>query len=129
MRPRLPTSFSLMNRDYTVRKATPEEVDLLEDVVHGFCDFEEAEIVVFPGRNRDHLEHVYFHELAHALLQAIGQPKLASNEAIVDALGGALHQYEKTSAGRLTVRERKKNGSDITSLAQTGPGSRVRSSG
>ena len=106
-RPRIPARFTLMNRDYEVRHANADDFARWitdEESLHGLCDFANAEVVIFPHDNRQHLEHTYFHELAHALLVAIGQPELGENEAIVDALGGALHQYEKTLAGRLLLK-------------------------
>ena len=110
----IPERFSLMNRDYTVRRGSKAEEDVAVQMAEndggrlmGLCDFDEAEVILMQHNNRESFEHTYFHELAHALMEAIGQPDLAKDEALVDTLGAALHQYEKTKAGRLTLRERK----------------------
>lgn len=127
-KPRLPTSFALMNREYRVRRATEAELKEAEDGLYGFCDYEEAEIVLFPHKNRDHAEHTYFHELAHALLMAIGRPDLAENEALVDSLAAALHQYEKTMDGRFNMQRKRKtqNGQSMQKDRNRGTRSRVR---
>jgi len=103
----------MMNRDYKVRFATDKEQrEMVEgdDPSYGEIDYENALIVLRRRQNRDNLEHTYFHELAHALLMAIGRPDLAIDEQLVDAIGGAWHHYEKTMAGRLAMRERKDDG-------------------
>lgn len=100
--PRIPLQFTLMNRDYQVRKALQEEADKMESIgLLGHCDYDEALIILGKHSNRDSFEHTYYHELAHALLVAAGKPKLSEDEALVDALGAALHQYEKTKEGSL----------------------------
>ena len=110
---RVPETFSLMNRDYTVKYSTAEFLESeIGEKVYGAVDMEEAKIYLVPHPNRDHLEHTYFHELAHALTKAIGRDDLCHDEAFVDALGGALHQYEKTKVGSTTLKKGKET-SDI----------------
>jgi Zn-dependent peptidase ImmA (M78 family) len=78
---------------------TEEEAEALD--AYGLCNFEGAEVLLNAKQNREHLVHTYYHELAHALLKSIGRDKLARDEALVDALGGALHHYIKTANGTL----------------------------
>jgi hypothetical protein len=126
---RIPKIFSLMNRDYIVSKATDDEQDDMDRgadhglALLGFCDYEASRIVLGRHRTREALEHTYFHELAHSLLEAIGRPKLSRDEALVDALGAALHQYEKTKAGSLPLRMAKKN-EQKTGSGAASPGKR-----
>jgi hypothetical protein len=106
---RIPKTFSLMNRDYNVDRATEDEQEDMDEVpggLLGLCDLDGSRIILGKHRTREAYEHTYFHELAHALLEAVGKPKLSGDEALVDALGAALHQYEKTKAGTLPMRKR-----------------------
>lgn len=120
----IPERFSLMNRDYTVRHSTPAEDAAFnkmeedgEGRLMGLCDFDEARVILAKHKNRESFEHTFFHELAHGLLTAIGRPELAEDEALVDAIGAALHQYEKTKSGRLPLRQKKENATVHTGKA------------
>lgn len=113
----IPTQFSLMNRDYKVTPATTGEQKVMEDYdgeggsLLGLCDYEHERIVLAKHRTRQSLEHTFFHELSHAMFEAVGRPDLSEDEALVDALGAALHQYHKTKKGRLTLNGKKTEGS------------------
>lgn len=65
----------------------------------GFCDQGEAAIYINIEKHghRDDLEHTYHHELIHALLYANGLN--GHDEAMVDRLGGFLHQVHQTKKG------------------------------
>lgn len=128
-KPRLPERFSLMNRDYRVRLASDKEQRTMiegDDPAYGIIDYENAEIVLRRQKNRDHFEHTYFHEFAHALYMAIGRPDLAEDEKLVDATGAALHQYEKTMTSRVAMRERKNDQRSQPRNRNSGTRSRVR---
>lgn len=53
------------------------------------------------GPSEEYVEHVFFHELAHCLLDSAGTtegftPPLSEREDFVDRLGGLLHQFART---------------------------------
>ena len=104
----IPKTFSLMNRDYDVVKANGDEQKAMDEHsegrILGLCDTEESRIIMGTHKRRDAFEHTYFHELTHGLFEAVGRQDLSEDEALVDAIGGALHQYEKTKKGRLPLR-------------------------
>lgn len=57
----------------------------------------QSKIVLMPDtpenpRSRDYLAHTYFHELAHCILDAMGEVELCGNEKFVDLLGRFMHQ-------------------------------------
>lgn len=116
---RIPEQFSILNRDFVVEYI---DADVLEEMlgvkVYGCVNIEEAAILLAPHPNRDHLEHTYFHELAHCLVKAIGRDDLNEDEPFIDALGGALHQYEKTKTGSTTLKKGKKKDAGSTSERQ-----------
>jgi hypothetical protein len=106
---RIPKNFSLMNLDFVVRHTTDAEQSAFDDPEEPFIGLcHEGEILLGAHRKRETFEHTYFHELAHGLFDAIGRPDLSADEALVDAIGGALHQYEKTRTGNLPMNRRKK---------------------
>lgn len=74
----------------------PEE---LAEKKHGDCDKELGLVRLAKGKDRDHVEHTFYHELAHALLWASTKPKLSDNEEFVDSLGALLHQFMQTQSG------------------------------
>ena len=80
----------------------PDEVAEMGDR-HGDCCKERAKIRLHTNSDRpdEMVSSTYFHELAHALLYYTTKPKLSDNEAFVDSLGAALHQYEQTKKGNL----------------------------
>lgn len=43
------------------------------------------------------IEHTYFHELVHVILDSMGEDRLSSSEKFVDTFSGLLHQALKTS--------------------------------
>lgn len=104
---RIPRSFTLMNREWSVRFMTISEREATENA-YGYCDPENAVILLDPAQNRDHLVHTYYHELMHAVLFTLGRNKLSRDEELVDALGGAIHQYEVTKEGTLSRAPKQK---------------------
>ena len=95
---RIPTRFTIINRDYKVVDTPPNK----EDPPFGQTFFDEAKIElnkVKCGKDRNILEHTFLHELIHVLLNALGHEKLNDDEAFVDSLAAVLHQYMKTHAG------------------------------
>ena len=95
---RIPTSFKLVNRTYSVEEM-PEEIAEAGHMM-GDCNRSKALIRVQIDNN-DNAEHTFYHELAHALLYATTKPKLSDNEEFVDSLGAAIHQFIQTKRGSL----------------------------
>lgn len=93
----IPKSFKLVNRTYRVKPYPRGHADDLNRL--GDCYRNGGCIRLDTRESRESLEHTYFHELVHALLFATTKPKLSDNEAFVDSLGAALHQYMQTHRG------------------------------
>lgn len=93
----IPKSFQLVNRKYTVRGLGTETAEAAN--MHGDCNSDEAVIRVRQTKNRQLMEHTYFHELAHALLYVTTKPRRSLDEEFVESLGAALHQYMLTKKG------------------------------
>ena len=43
------------------------------------------------------VEHTYFHEIVHIILDSMNENELSANESFVDMFGGLLYQVLKTS--------------------------------
>lgn len=97
----IPTSFQLVNRNYKVTKLPKELADGLRR--YGDCSKERAEIRLDTTTLQENVEHTFYHELVHALLEASTKPKLSNKEDFVDSLGAALHQYMKTRKGEFKL--------------------------
>lgn len=92
----IPKKFTLLNRTYTVGHMPAE---LIEKRL-GDCTRTLGKVRLAPTvQNRESLEHTFFHELVHAMLDSTTKPKLTDNEAFVDSLSGVLHQYMQTKKG------------------------------
>lgn len=98
---RIPTSFKLINRSWSVVEMPQETADTAN--IHGCCARDQARIAIHidEGLPEESVDHTYLHELVHALLYATTKPKLSDNEEFVDSLAAALHQYEQTKKGNL----------------------------
>lgn len=52
------------------------------------------------GMTKSFLVQTFWHEVAHAILDNVGQPELSSDEKLVDQIGQCVHQVLKTSKPR-----------------------------
>jgi hypothetical protein len=50
---------------------------------------------------QEYLEHVFLHELFHAMFETSGHPNLSEDEGLVDSMAALLHQYLQTNKGEL----------------------------
>lgn len=91
----IPKKFTLVNRTYTVQDMPAE----IAESRLGDCNSIEARIRLAKGQPPECLEHTFYHELAHALLDASTKPKLSKKEGFVDSLGALLHQFMQTQKG------------------------------
>lgn len=89
----VPTRFQLLN--HTVRvKENPARTD---SGAYGVSEYPTNEIRLYTQEVVDSVvEHTFYHELVHFLLHYAGRDDLASDETLVDTLGGLLAQYEAT---------------------------------
>ena len=95
----IPKSFTLVNRRWMVEELDKETAEA--GSMHGDCNSEKALIRVEYNDNIEFREHTFYHELAHALLEASSRPSLSKKEKFVDSLAAVLHQYMKTKKGKL----------------------------
>lgn len=88
----VPRNFNILGRTFTVRY-----VDELGND-RGVCDFERGIIVLCSSNMADdRIEQTFWHETVHAILYAMGESDLSSDEKFVDKLASLLHQVIKTS--------------------------------
>lgn len=95
----IPLRFQLVNRKYKVKPFPKGQASELKR--EGDCDRGDAIIRLDTAATKESVEHTFYHELAHALLWTTTKPKLSDNEAFVDSLGAALHQFMQTKKGQL----------------------------
>ena len=102
MRITIPTKFSLLGRTYSVRWATTSELKTKDwNGDDGFHSHEKAEIVIRPKLNIEYAEHVFLHEVVHALFEMTGKDKLSEDEELMDLMSGLLHQFLTSKTGNL----------------------------
>ena len=93
----IPKAFLQRNRKV---KVIPMSKQLSEETKkHGDFDPDNFIIRLAPNKNEETLEHTFYHELAHCLLEGTTKPQLSNNEKFVDSLGCMIHQYEQTRRG------------------------------
>ena len=113
-RPTLPTSFTLVNRKWTVRYVSKEEMAQVQEegghpavnddgedaTLRGMCDDHTATIWINrDARHPDDLINTFYHELFHALLFTEGVSGSLHDEAWVDRFGRFMQQFEQTKKG------------------------------
>jgi hypothetical protein len=91
----IPSKYKLLNRTIKVTHLSQD----LSSERHG--DFNRvAGIVRLDGSlPKEALEHTFFHELVHGLLDNSTLPELSENESFVDSVAAVLHQYMQTRKG------------------------------
>lgn len=104
----IPKKFQLLGYTWTVthHDGPLSDPDKPDDKICGLCDFENHEIHLSGDLTPELLWHTFLHEMLHATLEAIGQPKLAKNEGLVDGLSGALAQALRPGIKTVRVRPR-----------------------
>jgi hypothetical protein len=88
---RVPKSFTLMNRTWRVKRAKLNKRTL------GKTHNDVCVIELDSKLRGDLLDHTLMHEYLHAACNAIGYAKLDGNEAVIDALAGALVQILRSA--------------------------------
>ncbi len=92
----IPKTFQLLGRTITVKEV--EQVDVDNDL--GLWIAHQDEIRIRKDQSKGAKEHTFFHELAHAIFELGGHEKLSKDEALVDLVGGLIHQYMKTQKAK-----------------------------
>jgi hypothetical protein len=90
----VPLSFCIMG--YTITVEWNERLRHHEDLV-GLAMHRDNKIVIQPSvpgnpRTSEQIEHTFFHELVHFILDAMQEEELRKNEKFVDVFSGLLHQ-------------------------------------
>ena len=67
----------------------------------GLCSYIEARIYIAEKARGKKLskqvqEQIFYHELIHAMLDAIGYDELGQDEKFVNSMGTLLHQFQRT---------------------------------
>lgn len=91
---KIPESFTLLGHPFTVHVIPPIQWKLKDCV--GLYQPAEHRIFIRAGK-QSLREHTFFHELTHAILDAMGKHALYEDEEFVDAFAGMLHQIMKTA--------------------------------
>lgn len=110
---KIPTSFTLMGHRYTV-----EMCDRLyeDEASYGIFDDDLKKILLQPKKTVKRLDsgvdiinntnfeitsetvvESYYHEVVHAIFEAIGEDRLSANERLVNMMGKALLEIYQTS--------------------------------
>ena len=95
----IPKRFMLMGEEYTVQ-IVPELV--FTDGDKGSLEWDLNIIRLQPSNPasplpQDKVEHVFFHELLHAIFYQLGRAELRKDEELVEQMAGLLHQAFKTA--------------------------------
>jgi hypothetical protein len=93
----IPKSFRLMGQHWSVR-VVPEK-DWVGDENGGYCLHEQCAILVRDMPSPQVREQIFYHELAHALMNKMGETELDEDEKFIDLLGSLLHQVLSTCEG------------------------------
>lgn len=95
---KLPKQFQLFGKTIDI-----VEVDNLiqRSDADGLCDYRLGQISIQTNKNgwqrkEDQIEQALWHEITHAIFDAIGEDKLKEDERLVDLFSSALHQVIKT---------------------------------
>lgn len=98
---RIPSSFTLVNRQYNVEEMDPDVSDMSK--AHGCHSRNKARILVELSGDleEDFYQHTFLHELFHAMFEAAGKDDLSEDEDLVDLMAALLHQFLQTSSGDL----------------------------
>lgn len=85
----IPKRFRLLGIEYTVSIVAADDWHSIEAC--GLFDSARNHISVLEGP-QDAIEQRIWHEIAHAILKAMGRSKLYADEAFVDLIASCIHQ-------------------------------------
>ena len=87
-------SFTLGGTKWKVKN----EPKRLQDLgVSGLCEYMKSTISLDPTiESEDVIEHTFYHELVHGILDTLGYNDLSADERLVDGFSLLLHQFNKS---------------------------------
>ena len=88
---RIPKKIQLLNHKITVKVIPKSRWPECDADAVGVWDNERNEIRILR-QPRTQLHHTFWHEVAHAILDMMGETKISRDERFVDAIGGLLAQ-------------------------------------
>ncbi|CAB4130422.1 hypothetical protein UFOVP119_46 [uncultured Caudovirales phage] len=91
---RVPSTFQLLAHTITVTVIEKRDWKWEDAVAYWNPANNTIELMRQP---RTIMRHAFWHEVAHAVLDMMGQTKLSRNEVFVDAMGGLLAQMMDTA--------------------------------
>lgn len=91
---RIPRSFRLLG--YTFEVVIVPKLHWQDDASSGGYQAVDKKLFVCEGPP-DLMEHTFWHELTHAILDLMNRDKLCADEAFVDVFSGLLHQAVATA--------------------------------
>jgi len=100
---RIPTKFHLANRTFRVKWGEDEYMEA--HGADGLMKLDKGLVLLRQGMSTEYTEHVFYHELAHAILEILGYDEDSDDERKVDQIGGILHQFLRTRKGYLRRRK------------------------
>jgi len=92
----IPKKFNILN--HTVKVKMVDSIpNRLGECHKDLCSVDIATHIDDDKLPDSIIEHTFFHEVVHIILDSMGEYKLSSNEKFVDVFAGMLHQVIKTS--------------------------------
>ncbi len=94
---KIPSKLKIVNK---VIKIVWDKELITHDDFYGACEYRYERIKIQPStkswpRSEQDIEHTFFHELTHYILDTMNEGELRSNEKFVDVFSGILHQVLK----------------------------------
>lgn len=104
---KIPKSFKLFATTYNV---IWDNERMNDKSLYGLCDYSTCTISLAKTYNMDELSQdrildTYYHEKVHAILNAMDESDLCSNEKFVDVFAKLLRQSDETSDGTIEDRD------------------------
>lgn len=99
---KIPDEFDILGFRIYVKKVPDvyhiPDVDVqTKDTIGAYLDSQKTIYLVTNGQSKQTIEHTFFHELGHCIMEHIGREDLDEDEAFLDSLGACLHQFLKTT--------------------------------
>lgn len=96
----IPKKFTVLNHTFKVRMV--DNIVTNGEVRLGECCKDLCVVDIATHSHTDPIpdsvmEHTFFHEITHVILDIMGEERLSSDEKFVDVFSGLLHQVIKTS--------------------------------
>ena len=105
----IPEVIKIKDIDYKINMIKEKiDVNAAKDcVLHGSIDPEIGEIRLWDNPNKNIINHVLFHEIAHGLMHSVNEMDKYHDETFVDNLASALHSLLRDNDLRFVYEEKK----------------------